>query len=73
MSVVPSIAAVDVDASIQLLLLLSITGMVYLLSVYLLAPIIVNSRLSAYMLQVADRLPRRVASIVRHVFGERRK
>ena len=70
---VPSIAALETDASVQLLLLLSVAGIVYILSVYLFAPLLVDARLSAYTSQISDRLPPWMKPILRRIFGEYKK
>ncbi|MBU1397252.1 MAG: oligosaccharide flippase family protein [Gammaproteobacteria bacterium] len=65
-----SIAALDVDTLVQLLLLLGAGGSVYLLSIFLFAPMLVDERLGAYIARANDRLPRWARPTIRCLLRE---
>jgi lipopolysaccharide exporter len=70
----PIIAEFDTDTSVQLLLLLAAAGTVYLLSLCLLAPMLVDERMIAYIGKVrGDRLSRWAAPLARYLSRNRKK
>lgn len=68
----PSIAAFNVGAPVQLLLLLSAGGIAYFLSMCLLVPMLVDERMAAYIMMGQEKLPHWTKPIVRYILGNQK-
>ncbi len=68
-----SIGAFDMNAPMQLFLMLGAGVGAYLISLLLLAPVLVDESLGSYIAQLGDRLPRWAMPVVRCLLRERKK
>ena len=68
----PSIAAFNVGAPVQFLLLLSAGSIAYFLSICLLVPMLMDERMAAYIME-HENLPRWAQPIIRYLIGNQKK
>ena len=68
-----TVAALDIDALPQLVLMLGAGISAYLISLFLLAPVLVDESLSTYIAQLNDRLPRWAKPIVKYLLRARKE
>jgi hypothetical protein len=67
------IADLDINAQARLLLMLGAGVSAYLISFFLLASILLDAPLAAYIAQFNDRLPRWAKPIARYLLRNRKK